>query len=209
MQIQGCVTLRTQFLSSSVVVICLVSTFAGASSVTAQKEKRQQTVRTVGSAVEINEYTLIPEATEPCTPEEAEWWKQIRNAGNALIRKRDEKSKTKFYLLLLEGLQKAYRIPLKDAPPHSLVVGRLVYPERARRMGIQGTLVLSVEFKADASLGEIQIVNGLGPELNESALQSVRQSAFLPAIKDGAFVSTRREVKCEFTLGGTQSKKKD
>ena len=208
MRIQELPTSSAGLISSAVLVVCLASAFAGAWNVPARQEKRQKTVRAAGESLEINEFTLIPEANEPCTQEEAAWWARLRAAGNELIKKNNEKSKNKFYLLLLEGQQKAYRVPLKDAPPHSLVVGRLVYPERARMMGRQGTLVMSVEFKADASLGEIEIINGLVPELNESGVQSVRQSVFLPAIKDGVFVSARTEVKCEFNLGGMQSKRK-
>ncbi len=100
-------------------------------------------MRKEGSTAQIRNNNLIPEATEPCTPEESEWWKRFRKAGNDLQKKSDERSKTRFFLLMLEGQQKGYRIPLKDRPVQTLISGRTTYPELARRRGVQGTVVLS------------------------------------------------------------------
>ena len=150
------------------------------------------------STITVGEYTEIPEATEPCTPEECQWWKQIREAGNTLQRKGDEKSKTRFALLFAEGLQKAYHVPLKDRPPHLLVRSQPVLSEmtvaRLRMKQTNGSADLSVEFRADGSIGDVQLIKSLDKEFDMSAVQAVRQALFVPAIKDGSFITFREKV---------------
>ncbi|MGH9835776.1 MAG: energy transducer TonB, partial [Blastocatellia bacterium] len=143
-------------------------------------------------------YNEIPEAAEPCTPEESEWWERLRKAGSDLQKKRDEKTKKRFYLLMYEGQQKAYRIPLKDRPPQTLVFGRSAYNIDRKNM-ITGTVVLSVEFRADSSVGDIQIIKGLRSEIDENVILATRQCVFLPAIKNGAFVNHRENVETKFS----------
>jgi hypothetical protein len=46
-------------------------------------------------------------------------------------------------------------------------------------------------------VGDIRVIKGLRPELDESVILAMRQSVFLPAIKNGAFV-TYRDEKAEF-----------
>jgi TonB family protein len=187
----------TRFTLSSVLAFCLASTLT----VTASGQK-ERVVRHNGSTVEIREFTPVPEATEPCTPEESEWWKQLRKAGNDLYKKDERKTRERFYLLLYEGQQKGYRVPLKDRPYQPFLVGKTVYPAMARKNKVEGNVVLSVEFKADGSVGDVRLIEGLGMGLDEISIQAARQAVFLPAIKDGAFVTSRKEVKYGFDLPG-------
>ena len=66
---------------------------------------------------------------------------------------------------------------------------------------------LSVEYRADASIGEVQVKKGLGWGLDEDAVQAARHCVFLPAIRDGAFVNHVGEVKFTIELGTTNAKK--
>jgi hypothetical protein len=187
----------SRFLVNSLLVFSFVSVVAGAGSIAYQSK----TVTTkTGSGVRISTYTPVPEATEPCTPEECEWWERVRQAGDDLQKKSNEKSKKGFYLLLYEGQQKAYRIPLKDRAPQLLVFGNPpTRPEIAVKNRITGTIEFLVEFKSDASVGDIQIIKGLGFGIDEKVIQAARQYVFLPAIQNGAFVAERRSVKTNFS----------
>ena len=151
----------------------------------------------------VREYNLIPEATEPCTPEECGWWDRLRSAGNELQKKGDEKSKKKFALLFAEGLQKAYRVPLKDRPPQVLAFGRSVYlPEtiaRLRSMNINGAAELSVEYRAEGSVGEVKVTKSLDNEFDKGAVQATRQDLFLPAVKNGTFVTEWQKLERRFS----------
>ncbi len=172
----------------------------GAGTVLAQTKK---VVTERGSSIEVNTYKEIPEATEPCTPEACEWWKQFRDAGNTLQRKVDEKSKTKFALLFYQGIEKAYHVPLKDGPAQVLVFGRPVYPDltiaRLRMMQMNGGVELSVELRADGSVGDIKVIKAFDKEFDRSVIQAARQNLFLPAVRDGAFVTDWQKGEIKFS----------
>ena len=192
-------------LFGSLLVFCLAAALASAGRVSAQKEK---TVRRYDTIVEIGSYVRIPEATEPCSAEESEWWTQIRNAHAEILvgyKKRKEKAiaqaKAKFFLLLHEGQLKSYRVPLRDRPPVLLVSGRPQYTYLAQEHKTKGTVELSVEFQANGSVGDIEIIKRLEDGLTESAIEATRQNVFLPAIRDRAFVAERRNVKATFSRG--------
>ncbi len=202
----------SRFLLISLLVFFLLSAVAGAGSVSYQskagvRKPESGAVRKTESGVEVRTFNDIPEGTEVSTPEESDWWLRIRKAGNDLQKKSDEKSKTRFYLLMYEGQQKAYKIPLKDRPPQILVWGRQpILPEIALRNRITGTVVLSVDYRADGSVGDVQIVRGLGFGIDENIVQRTRQYVFLPAVKNRVFVSQRDNVKFEMSDKWTKKK---
>lgn len=203
--------------------IVLVSAFAGFERASAQTQtgagkvspQEETTVTRNGDTVEIRTYSKIPEATEPCTSEELQWWNQLRNAQDDLLvaHKRGNAkaiagAKEKFFVLLLEAPQKSYRVPLKDRPPLMLgLVRQPNLPDIARKNQIAGIVVLSVEFRSDGSVGDVQIIKGLGFGITESVVHAVRDNVFLPAIKDGGFVGHWSEVKIEFANKWTQNVK--
>jgi len=108
---------------------------------------------------------------------------------------------------MYEGQQKAHKIPLKDRPPQLLGWGpHPVLPERALRNHVTGTVVVSVDYRADGSVGDIQIVKGLGAGIDQNVILAIRQHVFLPAVKDHAFVSERSDVKFELADKWTRKK---
>lgn len=211
MKMQGFVITISRILCS--VLICFLAVALCGGNVFCQEKKVSKTT-SVGNTVSVatKTYTEIPEATEPCTPAECEWWKQLRQAGNDLQKKEDEKSKRRFVLLFAEGLEKSYRIPLKDRPPQflageSVQIADLMKPmiingTRVPKRKINGEVVLSVEYRSDGSVGEIKIVKGLDPEVDNRAVQAARQTIFLPAIKNGVFVTHYQDdLKYKFWTG--------
>jgi hypothetical protein len=188
----------SRFLANFLVVFSFVSVVVGAGSISYQDKKEVR--KTHGNAISILTYTEIPEATEPCTPEEAEWWKQIRQAGNDLYKKSDKKSKARFLLLLQEGQQKAYRIPLKDRPQQMLIFPQVILSESVQRLKISGKVDYSVECRSDGSVGDVKMIKGLAVGIDENVIRAVRQQVFLPAIENGAFVTTWSTGKTEFSL---------
>jgi TonB family protein len=158
------------------------------------------TTRTAkGSTVEITTYNEVPEATEPCTAEESEWWKQLRAASNDLLKRGDDKSKRRFALLLYEGQQKAYHVPLKDRPPKVLARARVAHSELVGKKKINGTVALSIEYRADGSVGEVRLTEGVGFGMDENVIRAAKEALFLPAIKDGAFVTNWQNSEIEFS----------
>jgi hypothetical protein len=172
-------------LNKKVITLFLIAT---ALVIEAAGQESKTVTKISGSGAEVHTYRKIPEATEPCLPAECEWWKRLRQAGNELQRKGDDKSQRRFVTLFVEGLENSYRVPVKDRPAQPLTFGPMV-----RVSGVNGTVQLSVEFLADASVGEVSVIKGVGKAIDQSCIQSARQILFLPAIKDGLFVNSQQK----------------
>ncbi|HKQ80311.1 MAG TPA: TonB family protein [Blastocatellia bacterium] len=74
------------------------------------------------------------------------------------------------------------------------------YTKVARDNKIQGTVVLSVVFGADAQISDVKVVQGLPDGLNEAAIEAAKKIRFEPAVKDGQPVSVRGHLEFSFNL---------
>jgi hypothetical protein len=179
----------------SLLICCLVIVVVGLGNVIGQETKSVK--KSVGSDVAFSTYTEIPGATEPCNQTECEWWNRLRQAGNDLQRKGSDKSKRKFILLFVEGMEKGYRIPFADRPSQLLVP---TIPGQTPR-GItprNGKVELSVEVRADGSVGEINVVRGLRSDMDQLCIRAHRQNIYLPAVKNYTFVTEWQNATCSF-----------
>jgi TonB family protein len=80
---------------------------------------------------------------------------------------------------------------LKRRPP--------AYPEKARSAGISGSVILRCIIRPDGIPDKIEILNGLGYGLDESAVNTVLSKyRFIPAILNGKPVSMAAEIKIDF-----------
>lgn len=143
----------------------------------------------------------IPEASLPCTPEEAKWWHDLRAAAKAVEETRGgKKEKQKFLDLLQEGQGKSYQPPIPNRPITVLSRAEPSYNEAARRKKIKGTVALVVELRPDGFVGEVEIVQGLGSGLDENAAEAARKVIYLPAVKDRKFMSFRMPMTMSFNI---------
>ena len=143
----------------------------------------------------------VPEATLPCSPDEAEWWQGLRKAAKAVQdTKGGKKEKEKFLRLLQEGQEKSYQPPIPDRG--ALVLSRLPpnYSEAARRKQKKGSIALVVELRADGFVGEVEVVQGLDRDLDENAIEAARRTVFLPRVKDRKFVGFMLPVTMSFDI---------
>lgn len=186
MRIQDAVVLSIRIMIR-LGICCFVTLSINGGNVLCQEIKPVKKIN--GSVLEIGSYMEIPEASEPCAPAECEWWRQLRAAGNDLQRKGDVKSKKKFVLLLAEGLTKSYRVPLLDRLPQKLASGAWPSPSQYWSAMTNGTVDLSIEIRANASIGDVVLLNGLNQDLDQLCIRDARQSIFLPAVKDRHFVT--------------------
>jgi TonB family protein len=65
-----------------------------------------------------------------------------------------------------------------------------VYTEEARRLRIQGAVILQVVFGASGELHVLRVVSGLGYGLDEAALRAAERIRFKPARRNGQPVDT-------------------
>ena len=74
------------------------------------------------------------------------------------------------------------------------------YTEEARRRGVEGDVVLEIVVRADGSVGNVRVLQGLGGGLDQRAVDAVRQWRFSPARRFGTPVDVMVEVAVEFKL---------
>ena len=78
---------------------------------------------------------------------------------------------------------------------------RLTYPLAARRMGVQGRVVLNVEVLAEGMVGKINIRQSSGHEvLDQAALESVKHWRFIAARRGGEPYTRWFTVPIKFSL---------
>ncbi len=74
------------------------------------------------------------------------------------------------------------------------------YPNRARKKGIEGKVVVTLLVGDDGIPTEAKIAQSLDPDLDEKALEAVRSWKFQPAMKNGHPVAVHVNVEVNFKL---------
>lgn len=95
-----------------------------------------------------------------------------------------------------------------DAPPPPPAVTTVevlfkptpVYTEEARKLRIEGDVILQVDFLATGAVRVIRVVRGLGHGLDEAAVKAAEQIRFKPAQASGNPVDSRNTVSIVFRL---------
>jgi TonB family protein len=74
------------------------------------------------------------------------------------------------------------------------------YTEEARRNEVTGTVVLRAVLSSTRRVTDVKVVRGLPYGLTENALEAARRIAFVPAVKDGRYVSQHVVIEYNFNL---------
>jgi TonB family protein len=74
------------------------------------------------------------------------------------------------------------------------------YTEEARKLGIQGEVLLEVVFTANGQLQILRVVRGLGHGLDEAAVRAAEQMRFKPAMREGKPVDSKATLHIVFQL---------
>ena len=75
-----------------------------------------------------------------------------------------------------------------------------MYTEEARQNGVTGTVILKVVFSSNGDVNNIRTVSGLPFGLTERAIEAAKKIKFIPAVKDGTFVSMWMQLEYNFNL---------
>ncbi len=90
-----------------------------------------------------------------------------------------------------------------DAPARLAGLTKPRYPWLSRKRGEHGTVVLSVEVRADGTCGRVKLVRSSGhTRLDHAALKSLKRAKFMPAKRLGRPVSQTRNFEFDFKLRG-------
>ena len=81
------------------------------------------------------------------------------------------------------------------------------YPAVARRLGMQGVVLLDVLVAPDGSAADVRLARSSGhQQLDDSAVRTVRERwRFIPARRNGAAVESRVTVPIRFRLSGVEA----
>lgn len=98
-------------------------------------------------------------------------------------------------------------------PPETVLSSKLVdrkvvlfmkpepsYTERARQNQVTGVVVIRAVFSANGSVVNIEVKSSLPDGLTEQAIEAAKKIKFLPAAKDGKFVSVWMQLEYNFNL---------
>jgi TonB family protein len=82
----------------------------------------------------------------------------------------------------------------------------LVYPEEARKRGIEGTVFVSFVIGTDGALSDFNIVKGVGEWVDEAAVNVVKKMpAWSPGKQNGKVVKSRYVLPINFKLNNTST----
>jgi len=98
------------------------------------------------------------------------------------------------------GSQAALASPEQALPPTIVESKPAPYTDAALARGIEGTVVLMVLVRRDGSVGAASVSRGLEASLDESALRTVKEWKFAPAMRQGKTVEVVLEVEVRFRL---------
>ena len=73
----------------------------------------------------------------------------------------------------------------KIVPAEILVKPLPLYTDEARKLRIEGEVLLQVVFESSGKIEVVRVVRGLGHGLDESAIRAAQQIQFKPALRDG------------------------
>ncbi len=96
--------------------------------------------------------------------------------------------------------QATFASPGQGLPPTIVESTPAPYTESALAGKIEGTVVLMVLVRRDGSVGAASVSKGLEASLDESALRTVREWKFAPAMRQGKTVEVVLEVEVRFRL---------
>ena len=87
-----------------------------------------------------------------------------------------------------------------DVKPRLLPRREPTYTDDARKNQVQGTVVLRAVFSKTGRVENIRVISGLPDGLTEQAIQAAKQIRFIPAMKDGKYVSIWMKLEYRFNL---------
>jgi periplasmic protein TonB len=88
------------------------------------------------------------------------------------------------------------------APVHLVSKVPPIYPEEARKAGIEGTAVLSARISGSGTLENLKALSG-PKDLQQATLQAARQWQFEPYLVNGKPIAVRVEITAVYSIGST------
>jgi len=99
------------------------------------------------------------------------------------------------------GTVVAYDTPPEPIDGFSAIAKNLQYPESAKSAGIEGTVYLETVIQADGKVGEVKVArSSKHADLDQAAIESVKGTAWKPAMKEGEPITVKITIPVNFRL---------
>ena len=108
------------------------------------------------------------------------------------LEKKEEADTEKFPEFLADAIMPTY-------DPAELGAN-VVYPEKAREAGIQGTVYVKAAIDKKGVIRKVSVVRSVDPLLNKAAMDAIRKTAFMPATQNGYPVNMTITIPIAFKL---------
>jgi TonB family protein len=94
----------------------------------------------------------------------------------------------------------AVEAPKGLKPPKLLKFIEAEYPADKKAAGVEAKVVLSIEINESGGVGEIEVVNGAGPDFDAAAVAAVKKFSFQPATMDGNPIPVKIQYAYRFAI---------
>ena len=99
-----------------------------------------------------------------------------------------------------EGWFEAVESPPKPADGYAALQTLVVYPEIAKRIGIEGTVVIIAYIEKDGTVSRTEVLKGIGFGCDEAAATAVAKTRFIPGLQREKPVRVKIAVPLRFRL---------
>ena len=90
-----------------------------------------------------------------------------------------------------------YRV---EKRPEFIHKASLEYPSQAKRLKVEGIVILEADIDSDGKLVQLRVIKAAGFGFEEAAVAMLENSSFTPAIMDGRAVSVRMRFTIKFEI---------
>jgi protein TonB len=112
-------------------------------------------------------------------------------------------------VLLVSGILRATNNPVEIRSPFkALKKVTPEYPEKLKKEGIEGEIVLLVSTKRNGHVGLVQVMKSLHPELDKLAVEAFQKWEFEPYIHDGEAIPAMVFISIFYNAGDTEEPEK-
>ncbi|MEA3316840.1 MAG: energy transducer TonB [Bacteroidota bacterium] len=82
------------------------------------------------------------------------------------------------------------------------ILANIKYPNKAKQLGIEGTVYIEFIINIDGSVSDIKILRGISPDLNKEAIRLIKltNKMWLPGEQRGKKVKIRKVLPIKFNF---------
>ena len=111
-----------------------------------------------------------------------------------------------YFDALWNGPEKeALYVPIADIMPEPMggygaIIKHVVYPESARKIGIEGKVYLVAYISETGEVDDVKVIKGLQAGCEEAAVKAIKETKFSPGKQGGSAVKVQLSIPVTFKL---------